>query len=307
MWRLVLLLFLAGAFGRTAFGLDEKWEAPSLGLSLLPLEDEPPQIEGLRPLKWPTRKALQVVAVAGPAYEAGLRVYRFRGADYGDLVYQIGDTQIDSLASLQESTAKLELGKEVVVRYYSPNDVRDKQNKVLRINWQRKTASIAPATLFQVLDSRITKTFDDVTGSTVYRVEGASLENATNEVHCWLLKTKSGDLRPQLGIRYAAPDWLFVRGYIFSIDNKRIVIDPGFDEMKRDNGSRLCWEWCNLTANPEKKGDPAWEALEAIKDAERTVKVTYIGDTYRKDRDIPLSEIFRIRAMLDYYSVLSEK
>lgn len=292
MKRLTLLFVLAQvASVAYAEGQADKFGKPSLGIFFAPLDDELLNV-GERKLKWPTRRGMLAAGVVDgtPAHKAGIKSI--------DIVTHIDGQVIDSQDAVTEAAAKLEVGKPVQVKYQKVSEGRG------RVRWRSAMAMVTPATRFDVINAQVATHFDDVTGVTIYKPKEQPEDPLDNEMYCTLMKHE-GKLSPYLGLRYRGDDWLFVDSIIISIGKQRFTIDPEYSDFKRDNSAGRCWEWCDVKADPTNEADVAWKALSAVRDT-RDVKVTYIGDKYRKDREVSAGEIYRLWLMLDYFEATNK-
>lgn len=115
----------------------------------------------------------------------------------------------------------------------------------------------------------------------------------TNWVYLYFSEVQGrvGNLR--MKIQYTADEWLFIRKYIFSVDGSPIEMLP--DEVKRDNGNGMIWEWCD-------QGITDFEAIlvERLENA-NTVKIKLEGDNYYKVRTLSKKELLDIQRTIKLY------
>jgi hypothetical protein len=99
----------------------------------------------------------------------------------------------------------------------------------------------------------------------------------------------------RLRIQYYSDDWLFIRKYQFSIDNKAYEFIPNNVETDSGNGGYI-WEWCdeNIHSNND------IELIKALSNA-KTAKIKFIGRQYHDIKTISQKQIKGIKDAVNLY------
>ena len=116
-----------------------------------------------------------------------------------------------------------------------------------------------------------------------------------NGIYCYFMKDIDGVSNFRLRIQYYSDDWLFIRKYQFSIDNKAYEFIPNNVETDSGNGGYI-WEWCdeNIHSNND------IELIKALSNA-KTAKIKFIGRQYHDIKTISQKQIKGIKDALNLY------
>lgn len=100
----------------------------------------------------------------------------------------------------------------------------------------------------------------------------------------------------RLRFQYVDSKWLFIKKYIFNIDEFPIEFTPA--EVKRDNEGGMIWEWSDDEMTP-------FEAnlVELIENC-KSIKVKIIGDDYSKVKTISNKEIEAMKKTIELYKAM---
>ncbi len=96
-------------------------------------------------------------------------------------------------------------------------------------------------------------------------------------------------------IQYFAEDWLFIRSYIFKVDNNVLDWTPT-NEPKRDNDGGYIWE----VTDESPTSDAILGGILTQVALANNVKIRYVGD-YTKDKVLSKSQIKAILRMNNLY------
>ena len=274
------------AFGLvfTCGALADDFDDPALGLisSDLPVLTDKEKADGV---KWPVPKGAWINHVwkNGPADKAGL--------DELDIITAAGGEKIDSQADLKETVKKHGFDK-LVISYYRPITAKN------RLRWRRFKATAEPISRRNLLAVQVSRKMDEATGAIIYRHRDSPKEvNAESSVDLYVIDADTGPARAYLRITYVADDWLFISGYTFVGDGKRIHLSPPVDGVQRDHDTRI-WEWYTEDAEVNDKTSKVMQIANTIVDSSQ-VKLFYHGDQYRKERELSHEEMARVYMMLD--------
>ena len=101
-----------------------------------------------------------------------------------------------------------------------------------------------------------------------------------------------------LVIQYTGRTWLFINSYTILVDGRTYSINPGFQEVERDNGGFMIWEWYQFQVSK-----PDVDMIEKIANS-KSAEIRYYGDQYYDDGTISKEEKQAFKNVLAAYEVL---
>lgn len=140
--------------------------------------------------------------------------------------------------------------------------------------------------------------YDEVKEITWYYDKTSPQYDNANNFLLYIGKDKNNNCWLRLRIRYTAKDWLFIRNYIFKVDDNTYTISPGTFDVERDNKSGYIWEWYDKSPT-----ESEINMVKEIINSKKTV-LRYEGDQYHYDRDITQQEKQALQNVLDAYTAL---
>lgn len=259
----------------------------AVGIFTVDVPEKPLVMAGVRNFRWPTKHAALIVGImhSSPAERAGLVV--------SDIIFQVGDTKVQSAADAIEAFAALSPGDSVRVIYKTAVEGGGK------VRWKRKAAKVTLVRYWDVLEAQFTSGNDELTGATTFlhRDDPAGASPSHVSARCIVIDRQ---IVPILRIMYRNDEWLFVDSYSFLIDDKRYEISPKHSDFTRDNTATKCWEWTSLAAMPDNPKDEVWPVLDALRHCKQAT-VYYHGSQFRDEHELSQDEINRIAMTLEYY------
>jgi hypothetical protein len=135
---------------------------------------------------------------------------------------------------------------------------------------------------------------DEFDGTSFYVPKGVP-RGAENNIHLYIVRTKSNNLVLRMKIMYAADNWLFAKRVDLKAGDKVYSITT--PTWERDNGSGRIWEWVD---RPVKTGDLV--ALKAAMREPTTIRIT--GDKYYDDRKLRDKERAELESAFELYEAL---
>lgn len=286
--RIVIIVFVSITIGSN-LRADERFEKPSIGVAIVDLPE--PGAEDDRVLDLPTHKGVLVPFVwkGGPADNAGMKNL--------DIITAIAGKKVESVSDYVEA-AKLLKCEKTPVAVYRGTATKD------RFVWRRQVVRLTPIRYRDLVDLQVKRTVDEATGVVKYEHQDTpEYINSKSSIDTYVVE-KNGERRFNMRITYVADEWIFVREYIFAIDNARFTITPPLGGVERDNNQRI-WEWYVASVDPARKDSELMKLAKGL-GSMKSAKVFYVGDKYRKEREITAEEQARILMMTDYLEIHSQ-
>ena len=117
-----------------------------------------------------------------------------------------------------------------------------------------------------------------------------------NTIYFYFASNEKQVSKLRLRFQYVDSKWLFIKKYIFNIDDFPIEFTPV--EVRRDNEGGMIWEWSDDEMTP-------FEAnlVELIENC-KSIKVKIIGDDYSKVKTISSKEIEAMKKTIELYKAM---
>jgi len=208
---------------------------------------------------------------------------------------KVGARQLRSDADFAPAVLELPIGQPCILVVRGIEFVRG------RSVWQTRRVTVTPVTRRDYYSNSILKKEDEIKGLTYYHHRGEPAINS-NDLHVYVIQ-KSEDTPPwlRLRIQYLGDSWLFISKYTLHARDTNLILNPDFNDVKRDNSARRIWEWYDIRVDDEIL--PMVYLLAEADDA----KVRCHGSEYYSDRDISNNEKNRLKTVLAVYEMMGGK
>lgn len=119
----------------------------------------------------------------------------------------------------------------------------------------------------------------------------------SNGLYCYFGTKNGAPIKLRFVHQYYSDDWLFIRQYKFSIDNKAFSYTPL--KVETDNGDGgMIWEWSDEVVDSESKA-----VLDALINC-KSAKIRLEGRQYFDIKTIPMSQIKAIRETIELFKLM---
>lgn len=164
---------------------------------------------------------------------------------------------------------------------------------------KKKAADNKKAEIQKKLNSMRIET-DEVRGFTVYQDPASAEFGKGNSLFVYIVKDEDGYYGLRLRIQYANDTWLFVKNYVFKVDDNPVYeLKVPYDKVIRDNNTNGVWEvydsWIEKVPSPD-----IIDQLRAIAQSDKTI-LRFEGKTHQLDIIISASEKKMLTNMLNFF------
>lgn len=279
-WFLALCVMLSAPVSAAELGKDLDPDELMFGMQVvLSSEAKEKLAENKKFPKLPSTPGLLVVSVYkdGPAKE--LEPY--------DLITAIGGKPMRSLDDYLAFIATASAGTEYT--FAVQRFIRTKRSG----HWKTGKLEIASTTKGDFALRVMEKRRDDFKKITFYKNKYNPNVSQRTDVNIYLSHEDGKNPLVFLRLQYASDDWLFIERYSIKIGEKTYVINCDFNDVNRDNSTRI-WEWRDLLATGEIEEIVSELANSSGKDP----VIRFHGRQYVHDHQITQEEIERIQLTL---------
>lgn len=181
---------------------------------------------------------------------------------------------------------------EDVSRYY--DSVRTAEKKL------KEQKSIDFKDILEKIKKEYRVKYDDIENTYWIYDKSSPVYNNQNGIYIYL-GLKENTVWRRFRIQYLGDDWLFVKSYIFKIDDNVLDWTPS-EEPKRDNGGGDVWE----ITDESPTNDAVLGGILTQLELSKNVKIRFVGD-YTKDKVLSASQIKAINKMDRLYFEINQK